>query len=232
MTIASPQLPGLQTDLFIAGQWTPASSEKQFAVENPATCETIAYVADGTPEDAQRAIEVAGAAQAAWGRTSPRFRADILRKAYEIILSRADELAAIMTAEMGKPLAEAKGEVAYGAEFFRWFSEAAARIGGDATTTVDGNKPHPRDQGTGRPVRPRHTMELSARHGHAQDRHCDRSRVHNGLQACRAHPADVPCARVDPPRGRTARWRPQRCHDFRSLPGGQCLDVQRHRTES
>jgi succinate-semialdehyde dehydrogenase/glutarate-semialdehyde dehydrogenase len=139
MTIATPLLPGLQTELFVDGKWTPASSEKQFGVENPATRETIAHVADGTPEDAQRAIEAAGAAQASWGRTSPRFRADILRKAYEIILSRTDDLAAIMTAEMGKPLAEAKGEVAYGAEFFRWFSEAAARIDGDSTTTVDGN---------------------------------------------------------------------------------------------
>jgi succinate-semialdehyde dehydrogenase/glutarate-semialdehyde dehydrogenase len=129
----------LETDLFLAGQWTPSSSGKQFGVENPATQEIIAHVADGTPADAQRAIKAASAAQASWGRTSPRLRADILRKAYEIILGRADDLAAIITAEMGKPLAEARGEVAYGAEFFRWFSEEAARIDGDATTTVDGN---------------------------------------------------------------------------------------------
>ncbi|WP_138417044.1 NAD-dependent succinate-semialdehyde dehydrogenase [Sinomonas gamaensis] len=139
MTITSPLLEELQVDLFIDGQWTPSSSQKRFHVENPATFETIAHVADGTVEDAQRAIEAAGRAQTAWGKTSPRFRADILRKAYEIILARADELAAIMTAEMGKPLTEAKGEIAYGAEFFRWFSEEAARIDGDSTTSVDGS---------------------------------------------------------------------------------------------
>ncbi|GAP60759.1 succinate-semialdehyde dehydrogenase [NADP(+)] GabD [Arthrobacter sp. Hiyo1] len=138
MTITAPLLEELQVDLFIDGQWTLSSSEKRFRVENPATLETLAHVADGTPEDAQRAIEAAGAAQASWGKTSPRFRADILRKAYELILSRAEELAAIMTSEMGKPLAEAKAEISYGAEFFRWFSEEAARIDGDTTTSVDG----------------------------------------------------------------------------------------------
>lgn len=139
MTTTTQAPSGLKTELFINGEWTPSSSGQTFPVENPATCEVIAHVADGTPEDALRAIRAAGAAQVSWGKTSPRTRADILRRAYDIILSRAEELAALMTAEMGKPLAEAKGEVAYGAEFFRWFSEEAARIDGDSTTTVDGN---------------------------------------------------------------------------------------------
>lgn len=127
-----------RSQLFIAGQWTPSSNGETFAVENPATHELLARVADGTTADAQRAIEAAAAAQPSWGRTAPRERADILRCAYELVLARTDELAAMMTAEMGKPLAEARGEVAYGAEFCRWFSEAAARIDGNCTTTVDG----------------------------------------------------------------------------------------------
>jgi succinate-semialdehyde dehydrogenase/glutarate-semialdehyde dehydrogenase len=129
----------LHTELFIDGSWQAAASAATFEVENPATHQVIAEVADGGPEDARRAIQAAGRAQAAWSASTPRHRADILRRAYELVLADTDRLAAIMTAEMGKPLAEAKGEVAYGAEFLRWFSEEAVRVGGDHTTTVDGN---------------------------------------------------------------------------------------------
>ena len=129
----------LHTDLFIDGAWQKASNGATFPVENPATNEIIAQVADGDADDAARAIEAAGRAQAEWGKSTPRERADILRRAYELVIASTDRLAAIMTAEMGKPLAEAKGEVAYGAEMLRWFSEEAVRIGGDHTTSVDGN---------------------------------------------------------------------------------------------
>ena len=129
----------LQTDLFIDGAWQKAASSATFPVENPATNEIIAHVADGGPEDAARAIDAAGRAQAAWGKSTPRERADILRRAFELVIANTDRLAAIMTAEMGKPLAEAKGEVAYGADMLRWFAEEAVRVGGDSTTSVDGN---------------------------------------------------------------------------------------------
>jgi succinate-semialdehyde dehydrogenase/glutarate-semialdehyde dehydrogenase len=129
----------LHTDLFIDGAWQKAASGATFPVENPATHEIIAQVADGGPEDAALAIEAAGRAQAAWGKSTPRERADILRRAFELVIANTDHLAAIMTAEMGKPLAEARGEVAYGAEMLRWFSEEAVRIGGDHATSVDGN---------------------------------------------------------------------------------------------
>ncbi|WP_454810765.1 NAD-dependent succinate-semialdehyde dehydrogenase [Paenarthrobacter nitroguajacolicus] len=129
----------LQTDLFIDGRWQQAANGTTFAVENPATNEVIAHVADGSPEDAALAIEAAGRAQAAWGKSTPRERADILRRAYELVIANTDRLAAIMTAEMGKPLTEAKGEVAYGADMLRWFSEEAVRIGGDNASSVDGN---------------------------------------------------------------------------------------------
>ena len=128
----------VSTGLFIDGEWAEAASGNRFDVVNPATEEVIATVADGGPEDAQRAIETAGRVQREWAKTSPRERSEILRRAYDLIMARQDEFALIMTTEMGKPFAEAKGEVAYAAEFFRWFSEEAVRIGGDLTTTGDG----------------------------------------------------------------------------------------------
>jgi succinate-semialdehyde dehydrogenase/glutarate-semialdehyde dehydrogenase len=129
----------LPSELFVDGAWRKASNGATFPVENPATNEIIAHVADGGPEDAALAIEAARHAQAKWAMSTPRERADILRRAYELVIANTDHLAAIMTAEMGKPLAEAKGEVAYGADMLRWFSEEAVRIGGDHTTSVDGN---------------------------------------------------------------------------------------------
>ncbi|MDT0321917.1 NAD-dependent succinate-semialdehyde dehydrogenase [Streptomyces millisiae] len=128
----------VNTGVFIDGQWGEAASGARFDVVNPATEEVVATVADGGPEDALRAIETAGRVQRDWARTAPRERGEILRRAYDLIMARQDELALIMTTEMGKPLAEARGEVAYAAEFFRWFSEEAVRIGGDLTTTGDG----------------------------------------------------------------------------------------------
>lgn len=138
ITQANSVISGLRTGLYLNNEWIDAEGGKTFTVENPATGEVIAHVADGSVADAERAIAAAGAAQADWARTSPRERSEILRRAFDIIMDRIDELAAIMTAEMGKPLAEARGEVAYGAEFFRWFSEEAVRINGDYTTTGDG----------------------------------------------------------------------------------------------
>ncbi|MBB5643212.1 NAD-dependent succinate-semialdehyde dehydrogenase [Cryobacterium roopkundense] len=135
---ARPVLAELKTRLYLNDEWVDAEGGKTFAVENPATGEILAHVADGSVADAERAINAAGAAQSDWAKTSPRVRSEILRRAYDLIIERTEELAALMTAEMGKPLAEARGEVAYGAEFFRWFSEEAVRISGDYTTTGDG----------------------------------------------------------------------------------------------
>jgi succinate-semialdehyde dehydrogenase/glutarate-semialdehyde dehydrogenase len=128
----------INTGLFIDGEWTQALSGATFAVENPATGDVLAHVADGGPADAELAIAAAGRAQKAWGKTSPRSRSEILRRAYDILMSRQEELALVITSEMGKPLADARGEVAYAAEFFRWFSEEAVRVGGDHTITGDG----------------------------------------------------------------------------------------------
>lgn len=129
---------GIPTGLLIGARWRDASDGKVFEVECPATGEVLATVADGGAADADDALAAAVAAQAPWARTAPRHRSEILRRAYDLVMARQDWLAEVMTLEMGKPLAEAKGEVAYAAEFLRWFSEEAVRISGDHTTTGDG----------------------------------------------------------------------------------------------
>ncbi|MGX1472793.1 UNVERIFIED_CONTAM: acyl-CoA reductase-like NAD-dependent aldehyde dehydrogenase [Streptomyces canus] len=126
------------TQLFVGGAWLDAADGATMPVDDPATGEILCRIADAGPKDARLAEEAAVQAQEEWARTAPRARSEILRRAYEIILERTDELAHLMTAEMGKPLAEARGEVAYAAEFFRWFSEEAVRIDGGAGILPDG----------------------------------------------------------------------------------------------
>ena len=129
---------GVPTQLFIGGEWRDASGGGTFAVEDPATGKTIAQVADATADDARAALDAAVAAQESWARTAPRQRAEILRAGFEAITARADDFATLMTLEMGKPLAEARGEVAYGAEFLRWFSEETVRTYGRYSAAPDG----------------------------------------------------------------------------------------------
>ena len=124
--------------LLIGGVWRDASDGATIAVDDPATGEVLTHVADATVADGTAALDAAVAAQADWARTAPRDRAELLRAAYERITARADEFAMLMTLEMGKTLAESRGEVAYGAEFFRWFSEEAVRIGGRYAVAPNG----------------------------------------------------------------------------------------------
>ncbi|BBY49042.1 NAD-dependent succinate-semialdehyde dehydrogenase [Mycolicibacterium arabiense] len=135
---AHPSIASISTGLLIGGQWREAADGRVFDVENPATGEVLASVADASPADGDDALAAAVGAQAAWARTAPRHRSEILRRAYELVMERQDWLAEVMTLEMGKPLAEARGEVAYAAEFLRWFSEEAVRVSGDHSTTGDG----------------------------------------------------------------------------------------------
>jgi succinate-semialdehyde dehydrogenase/glutarate-semialdehyde dehydrogenase len=123
-------LESVPTGLLIGAQWRAASGGKTLAVDDPATGEILTHVADASIADGKAALDAAVAAQGDWARTAPRERAELLRAAYEKITERAEEFAMLMTLEMGKTLAESRGEVAYGAEFFRWFSEEAVRIGG------------------------------------------------------------------------------------------------------
>ncbi|MFJ3035104.1 NAD-dependent succinate-semialdehyde dehydrogenase [Curtobacterium pusillum] len=124
--------------MFIGGRWRAASSGATFPVRDPSTGEVLAEVADATPEDGIAALDAAVAAQDSWAATPPRQRSDLLRAAFDLVREHAEDLAALMTLEMGKPLAEARGEVTYGGEFLRWFSEEAVRIGGDYRTTPEG----------------------------------------------------------------------------------------------
>ncbi len=117
-------------DLFIGGAWRPASAGGTLAVEDPATGEPLVEVADAQPQDAMAALGAAAGAQAEWAASPPRERGEILRRAYEAIVAKTDELALLMTLEMGKSLAESRAEISYAAEFFRWFSEEAVRIHG------------------------------------------------------------------------------------------------------
>lgn len=125
-------------ELFIAGAFRAGATDAVFAVDNPATGETLTHVADATLADAHAALDAACAAQHDWAATPPRERAELLRSAYELLTERADDFALLMTLEMGKPLAEAKGEVSYGAEFFRWFAEEAVRIRGSYSVAPAG----------------------------------------------------------------------------------------------
>ncbi len=118
------------TDLYIAGEWRGASSGATLTVEDPATADALVEVADAHVTDALAALEAAAGAQAAWAAHAPRERGEILRRAYEAIVEQADELALLMTLEMGKAVAESRAEITYAAEFFRWFSEEAVRIHG------------------------------------------------------------------------------------------------------
>ena len=116
--------------LFIAGEWREAEDGRRFEVLDPADGSVLATVPDASTGEAVEALDAAVEAQASWAATAPRERSDILRRAFDLITARADSLAALMSLEMGKPVAEARGEVAYGADFFRWYSEEAVRIHG------------------------------------------------------------------------------------------------------
>ncbi len=128
----------VETGLFIGGSWRPATGGAVLEVDDPSTQEVIAEVADASVADGRAALDAAVAAQPSWAATPPRERGEILRRAFDLITARADDLALLMTLEMGKPVKESKGEIAYAAEFFRWFSEEAVRIAGRWSVAPNG----------------------------------------------------------------------------------------------
>ena len=131
------------TQLYIGGAWVDGSSGRTIQVSDPATGERLLSIADASPDDGTAALDAADAAAASWAATPSRVRGELLRKAWELLMERADEFALLMTLEMGKPLAEARGEVTYGGEFLRWFAEEAPRIQG---------RYGPNPEGTGRMI--------------------------------------------------------------------------------
>jgi succinate-semialdehyde dehydrogenase/glutarate-semialdehyde dehydrogenase len=139
------------TGLYVDGVWRPSSDGSTFPVLNPATEKELAVVASASPADGIHALEAAAAAQESWAATPARTRSELLRAAFERVIERTDDFAAVMTLEMGKPLADARGEVTYGAEFLRWFAEEAPRVAGRYQQAPEGTS---RQLVTKRPVGP------------------------------------------------------------------------------
>jgi succinate-semialdehyde dehydrogenase/glutarate-semialdehyde dehydrogenase len=140
-TISAPEeqriLDDVPKQLLIAGEWRDGS-KGTLSVEDPSTGEPLCDVADASSDDAKAALDAAVEAGPQWASHPPRERGEILRRAFEAIAKRADELALLMTLEMGKPLKESKAEIAYGSEFLRWFSEQAVRIDGRYSVAPNG----------------------------------------------------------------------------------------------
>ena len=128
----------VQKKLYIGGEWRDASGGGTLEVIDPATEEPLCEVADGTPEDAMAALDAAVETQKEWAGSAPNDRAGVLWKAFELLTERADELATLMTLEMGKPVAESKAEIIYAADFFRWYSGEALRIEGNYKQFANG----------------------------------------------------------------------------------------------
>ncbi|TBN55401.1 NAD-dependent succinate-semialdehyde dehydrogenase [Glaciihabitans arcticus] len=130
MSSESELLARVPDRLFIGGEWVASTSGRSIEVRDPSTGLVIKTIADASVADAASAMDAAAHAQASWAATAPRVRGELLRGAFDLLQERADDFALLMTLEMGKPLAEARGEVTYGGEFLRWFSEEAVRISG------------------------------------------------------------------------------------------------------
>ncbi|MCX7299713.1 MAG: NAD-dependent succinate-semialdehyde dehydrogenase [Rhodobacterales bacterium] len=126
---------------FLGGQWVDATSGKTFAITNPARGDVIAHVPDLSRAEIAKAIDIAHAAQKGWAAKTGKDRAKVLRKWFDLMMEHQEDLAIIMTAEQGKPLAEARGEVAYGAAYIEWFGEEAKRVYGE---TIPGHQPDKR----------------------------------------------------------------------------------------
>ncbi len=134
----SPETVGVPTQLLIGGEWVDASEGRTFDVDDPSTGDVIATVADASVEDGLAAVTAASAALPGWAATPPRQRSEILRRMFELMTERTDALARLIVRENGKSLSDARGEVTYAAEFFRWFAEEAVRAGGDLHTAPAG----------------------------------------------------------------------------------------------
>jgi succinate-semialdehyde dehydrogenase/glutarate-semialdehyde dehydrogenase len=128
----------LPTSLYIGGQWRKAAAGKTIDVLDPSTGKVITAIADASIEDAMEAVKAAYDAGPAWAATAPRKRSEVLRRCFELMIERKDMLAELISLENGKALADAHGEVAYAAEFFRWFSEEAVRLNGEISTAPSG----------------------------------------------------------------------------------------------
>ncbi|HEX4400955.1 MAG TPA: NAD-dependent succinate-semialdehyde dehydrogenase [Galbitalea sp.] len=137
-TTETELLARVPSQLLLGGKWLDGTSGRTIDVSDPATGLVLKTIADASVADAQRAMDIAAETQDSWAATAPRVRGEILRSAFDLLQERIDDFALLMTMEMGKPLAEARGEVGYGGEFLRWFSEEAVRIAGRYGSNPEG----------------------------------------------------------------------------------------------
>ena len=137
-SVVADMVAKVPTQLIIGGAQRPASDGATFDVLDPATGGILAAVASGSVDDALACVDAASAAAQAWAQTAPRKRSEILQRTYQLMVDRVDELALLITAENGKAMADARGEVLYSAEFFRWYAEEAVRIRGGIQTAPSG----------------------------------------------------------------------------------------------
>ena len=178
--------------LYIGGEWRDGA-KGTLSVEDPSTGEALCEVADASVEDAKAALDAAVDAGPEFAAMAPRDRGEILRRAFEMITERKDDLALLMTLEMGKTIKESLAEIAYAAEFFRWFSEEAVRIDGRYAVAANGAGTRADHEAAGRTVPADHALELPAGDGDTQGRPGHRRRLHDGGQAGAADPAVDAC---------------------------------------
>ncbi len=180
--------------LYIGGAWRPAAGEGRIQVIDPSTEAVIVAVPDATVADAAAAVEAAASATERWRETPPRKRSEILRRCFELMVERSEMLATLVSLENGKALRDARGEVAYAAEFFRWNAEEAVRISGEFGIAPVRCEPNRRRLPAYRHLRPHHAVELPGRNGDPQDRASPCCRLHRHPEARERDAADGLCA--------------------------------------
>ena len=186
LKLKDPKL--LRNQCYVDGQWVDAEGGKTLAVTNPATGELLGTVPNMGAAETRRAIEAANAAWPAWRAKTAKERSTILRKWADLMMANQEDLAIIMTAEQGKPLAESRGEIAYAASFLEWFAEEARRVYGDMIPGHQARQAHRGHQAAGRRVRGDHAVELPGGDDHAQGRAGARGRLHDGVKPASATP--------------------------------------------
>ena len=161
------------------------TARRHFDVVDPATGASIESLESAGPDDGIAAVDAAAAAAGEWAARAPRERGEILRRAFDLMIARTDEIARLIVSEMGKPLAEARGEATYAAEFLRWFSEEAVRANGDYAVAPSGANRMLVAHAADRDRAADHAVELPGRHGHAQARPGARRRA---ARSCSSRP--------------------------------------------
>lgn len=183
------------TDLLIGGTWVTGDNGS-FPVHNPSCGQILAHVADASVEQGIEALDAACDARTSWAATSARERADILNRAYTLMTQRTEVIARLMTLEMGKPLDQSRGEVAYAANYLRWYAEEAARNFGRTAVAPESGLQITTVRRPRRPLPDDYPLELPARHGGTQGRPGARGGLHRGAQARLPDSAQLPVLRV------------------------------------